>query len=88
MKPANKSKEPCTFSGDTFKNLMRAYSNERMSRDPMYRADVHAAMEKRKAEINARAAAKDATALRQAQERQQPLLRDGVTPNRQAVDAK
>lgn len=38
------------YTGDTFRNLMRQYSYDRMGRDPRYRRDVFRAVEKRKAE--------------------------------------
>lgn len=46
-----------TFNGDTFKNLVRAYSNERMGRDRNYRDSVHEAIAARRAEQAAKKAA-------------------------------
>jgi hypothetical protein len=42
-------KELATYSGDTFRNLIRQYSYDRMSRDSRYRRDVFKAIEERKA---------------------------------------
>lgn len=36
------------YSGDTFRNLMRSYGVERMSRDSHYRRDVRAALKKKR----------------------------------------
>jgi hypothetical protein len=36
------------YTGDTFKNLIRKYSNERMQRDEAYRADVEKEMQRRR----------------------------------------
>lgn len=48
------------FSNDTFKNLVRAYSNERMGRDRKYRDEVHQAIASRRAEQAAQKAEKTA----------------------------
>jgi hypothetical protein len=39
-----------TYSGDTFKKLIRAYSNDRMSLDRTYRNDVLRSMDERRRE--------------------------------------
>jgi hypothetical protein len=41
-------KELATYTGDTFRNLIRQYSYDRMSRDSKYRRDVFKAIEERK----------------------------------------
>ena len=46
---AAQPKPVATYSGNTFKNLIRQYSTERMDRDPSYKRDVKVAMAKRRA---------------------------------------
>ena len=42
-------KPVATYAGDTFKTLIRSYSNARMQRDPRYKREVFKALEARRA---------------------------------------
>lgn len=37
-----------TFAGDSFRNLVRAYSKDRMTRDPQYKRAVEKEMQRRR----------------------------------------
>lgn len=39
---------PVVYAGDTFRNLMRRYSNDRCNRDSDYRAAVEQEMQRRR----------------------------------------
>jgi hypothetical protein len=59
---SQQSKKAEVFSGDTFSNLMRQYSNRRMEIDPKYRREVRAEIARRKAARRAKLEAQKATA--------------------------
>lgn len=55
-----------TYSGDTFRNLLKQYSKDRCEVDPVYRADFNKAMAERRRQAAAGEKAVAATAAQEA----------------------
>lgn len=44
----NSKQQPVVYAGDSFRNLIRRYSTDRLQRDPAYKADVEQEMQRRR----------------------------------------